>query len=68
VQAGIGIGQLPVQYYAEGLRSGRLVKLRVTPALPNVKYFAVYRRSPAHKLAPALAKLAKAECNFGAGG
>ena len=44
VQAGIGIAQLPVQFYGEALRAGRLVKLRVTPALPNVKYFAVHRR------------------------
>ena len=68
VQAGIGIAQLPVQFYGEALRAGRLVKLRVTPALPNVKYFAVHRRSSAHKLATPLARLAKAECDFGANG
>jgi DNA-binding transcriptional LysR family regulator len=65
VLAGLGIGQLPVGYYAEDLRQGRLVKLRTTPALPNVRYFAVYRRTPAHRLAAPLAKLAKAQCNFG---
>lgn len=64
VQAGLGIGQLPVQYYAEALRQGRLVKLRTTPDLPNVRYFALHRRAPAHQLAPPLAKLAKAECDF----
>jgi DNA-binding transcriptional LysR family regulator len=66
VLAGLAIGQLPVQYYAEALRQGRLVKLRVTPDLPNVRYFAVHRRSPAHKLAGPLAKLAKAQCDFSA--
>ncbi len=66
VQAGLGVGQLPVQYYAEALRQGRLVKLRTTPDLPNVRYFAVHRRSPAHRLAAPLAKLAKAECDFSA--
>jgi DNA-binding transcriptional LysR family regulator len=64
VLAGMGIGQLPVGYYADALREGRLVKLRTTPVLPNVRYFAVYRRTPAHKLAAPLAKLAKAECDF----
>lgn len=38
VQAGLGIGQLPVQYYAEALRQGRWVKLRTAPDLPNVRY------------------------------
>jgi DNA-binding transcriptional LysR family regulator len=66
VLAGLGIGQLPVQYYAEALRQGRLVKLRTTPVLPNVRYFAVHRRTPAHRLAAPLAKLARAECDFGA--
>jgi DNA-binding transcriptional LysR family regulator len=68
VQAGIGIGQLPVQYYGDALRAGRLVKLRVAPELPNVKYFAVHRRTPAHRLAAPLAKLAKAACDFAARG
>jgi DNA-binding transcriptional LysR family regulator len=67
VQAGIGIGQLPVHYYADAVRAGRLVKLRVTPSLPNVKYFAVHRRAPAHKLAAPLARMAKAECDFATG-
>lgn len=66
VQAGLGIGLMPVDYYGPALRAGKLERIRVTPALPNVRYFAVYRRSDAHQLAPALAKLAKATCDFGA--
>jgi len=66
VQAGLGVGLLPVQFYAEALRQGRLVKVRTTPVLPNVQYFAVYRRTAAYKRAPELAKLAKAECDFSA--
>jgi hypothetical protein len=31
-----------------------------------VRYFAVHRRSPAHKLAGPLAKLAKVQCAFSA--
>lgn len=68
VQAGAGIAQLPVRFYQEALRAGRLVKLRVTPELPNVKYFAVRRRTSPHRLAESLAKMAKAECDFGARG
>jgi DNA-binding transcriptional LysR family regulator len=66
VQSGMGIAQLPVKYYAQALKEGRLVKLRTTPVLPNVQYFAVYRRAPAHKLAAPLARAAKMECDFSA--
>jgi DNA-binding transcriptional LysR family regulator len=66
VRAGLGVGQLPVQYYSEALGEGRLVRLRVNPPLPNVKYFAVYRRRSVHKLAAPLAKLAREVCDFGA--
>lgn len=65
VLAGQGIAQLPVGYYAQALRTGQLVRLRTTPVLPNVQYFAVHRRTGAHPLAAELARLAKAECDFG---
>jgi DNA-binding transcriptional LysR family regulator len=64
VLAGLGVGLLPVGYYEPALKDGRLVRVRTTPALPNVKYFAVYRRGPMHRLAPHLGKLAREECNF----
>ena len=66
VQAGLGIALMPVRYYAPQVRAGRLVKLRTTPELPNVKYFAVWRRTPAHRLAAPVARLAKGLCDFGA--
>jgi DNA-binding transcriptional LysR family regulator len=64
VLAGLGIGLLPVGYYAPALKDGRLVKVRTSPALPNVKYYAIYRRGPMHRLAPHLGKMAREECDF----
>ena len=66
VLAGLGVAQLPVQFYAGALKAGHLVRVRTSPVLPNVRYFAVYRRTPAHTLAPQLAKLAKKHCDFSA--
>lgn len=67
VLAGLGVALLPMQFYAAALKAGRLVRVRTRPELPNVRYFAVYRRNPAHALAPKLAKLAKKHCDFSAG-
>lgn len=64
--AGVGVAQLPVQFYADALKAGHLVRVRTNPQLPDVRYFAVYRRTPAHALAPQMAKLAKKHCDFSA--
>jgi DNA-binding transcriptional LysR family regulator len=64
VLAGLGVAQLPVQFYADALKSGQMVKVRTRPALPIVRYFAVYRRNPAHGLAAHLARLARKHCDF----
>lgn len=64
--AGLGVAQLPVQFYAAALKAGQLVKVQTTPELPNVRYFAVYRRTPAHALALQMARLAKQHCDFSA--
>lgn len=66
VLSGLAIGQLPVKYYEAALKSGQLVRVRLAADLPNVKYFAVFRRTSAHELAPALARVAKAVCDFSA--
>jgi DNA-binding transcriptional LysR family regulator len=66
VLAGLGIAQLPVLFYADAVKAGQLVKIRTSPEFPNVHYFAVYRRSFAHPLAPQIAKLAKKYCDFSA--
>lgn len=66
VLAGLGVAQLPVPFYSDALKTGQLVRVRTRPELPNVRYFAVYRRTPAHALAAQLAKLAKKHCDFSA--
>lgn len=65
-QAGVVVSQLPVGYYAEQLKKKKLVRLEVAPELPDVQYFAVYRKATAHSLAPEVARLAQKSCDFSA--
>jgi DNA-binding transcriptional LysR family regulator len=65
-RTGIAVAQLPVGYYTPELKHKQLVRLKVQPELPDVEYFAIYRRATGHALAGAVAKIAKAHCNFAA--
>jgi DNA-binding transcriptional LysR family regulator len=65
-RAGVAIAQLPVGFYAAQLRRKELVPVQVTPELPGVQYFAVYRRGSAHRLAAQLARMAQEACDFSA--
>jgi DNA-binding transcriptional LysR family regulator len=65
-RAGLVIAQLPVGFYAPQLRRKELVRLQVTPELPDVQYFAVYRRGSAHRLAAQIGKMAQDACDFSA--
>lgn len=62
--AGIVVSQLPIDYYADQLRSHLLVRVDVAPALPDLQYHAVYRRATAHPLAEGVALLARTACDF----
>lgn len=62
VMSGLGIGLLPVGYYAEAIGEGRLVQLRTSPELPNVDYFAVFRREYESDLIHELGRLACGAC------
>lgn len=64
VRQGVIVAQLPVGFYAPALRRKEMVRIQVTPDLPDVQYFAVYRRGSAHLLAARIAKQAQACCNF----
>ena len=64
VRKGVILAQLPVGFYAPALRRKEMVRIRVTPDLPDVQYFAVYRRGAAHRLAARIAKLAQEGCDF----
>jgi DNA-binding transcriptional LysR family regulator len=62
--SGLTVAQLPIGVFAEELKRKRLVRISVTPELPDVQYFAVYRRSTAHHLAAQVAALAQTCCDF----
>jgi DNA-binding transcriptional LysR family regulator len=62
--AGVAIAQLPVGYYTPQLRRKELARIRVTPELPDLEYFAIFRKGGAHALAPIVAKMAQQHCNF----
>lgn len=64
VRRGVIVAQLPVGFYGEALRRKEMVRLAVTPDLPDVQYYAVYRKSSAHRLAERIATLAQEHCNF----
>jgi len=61
---GKGIAQMPVPYYAQELRDGTLRRIRISPALPNVRYYAVYRRSMSHPLVKEIARLVHETCDY----
>ncbi|MBS7776809.1 substrate-binding domain-containing protein [Acidovorax sp. CCYZU-2555] len=65
-RTGIAVAQLPVGYYTPELKRKQLVRLKVEPELPDVEYFAIYRRAIGHALAGAVANIAKEHCNFAA--
>ncbi|QKV55709.1 hypothetical protein [Comamonas antarctica] len=65
-RTGIAVAQLPVGYYTPELKHKQLVRLKVEPELPDVEYFAIYRRAIGHALAGPVAKMAKEHCNFAA--
>jgi DNA-binding transcriptional LysR family regulator len=67
-RSGVIVAQLPVGVYAEQLRRKELVRIHVTPELPDVQYFAVYRRATAHRLAARIAAIAQESCDFSARG
>lgn len=67
VRAGVVIAQLPVGLYAPQLRKKELIRLKVKPDIPDVQYFAVYRRGASNKLAAKIAALAQEACDFKAG-
>ncbi|SAI01058.1 LysR family transcriptional regulator [Bordetella ansorpii] len=62
--AGLGVVCLPMDYFAEHLRDGRLAVLRTEVPPPSARYFALFRREPGSVLAKTLAALAQECCDF----
>ncbi|MBL4787075.1 MAG: LysR family transcriptional regulator [Cohaesibacteraceae bacterium] len=50
VRSGLGISFLPVEYYADDIRAGKMVVLNVNPPFPPVKFYAVH----GHNCSPTL--------------
>lgn len=65
VEAGLGVGLMAERYYLRELRSRRLVRLRTGAKVPDVEYFAVYRRANQRPAVADLAQLAQTVCDFG---
>ena len=63
--AGLAIAQLPLGFYSEQIQRKELSIIKVTPELPDVEYFCIYKRSECHPLAPKVATLAQDYCDFG---
>jgi DNA-binding transcriptional LysR family regulator len=61
---GLGVSCLPTQYFREQVRAGSLVKLKTSPPLPKLDFFAVYRRDAVYPLAERVIQIAQAVCDF----
>ncbi len=61
---GLGVSYLPSSYFAPLVDSGELRKLSVTPDLPRVHYYVVYKKSVLSPLQSAIIELARQVCDF----
>src|SRR4029078_9786492 len=62
--AGVAVSHLPVGYFGGELKRKELVRVKVTPALADAQYFAVYRRGAHHRLTAEIALAAKQTSDF----
>jgi DNA-binding transcriptional LysR family regulator len=62
--AGLGITYLNEQYFQPELKAGRLRIIRTSPAIPIVRYFAVFSAGGPDPLARKIAQIAKDCCDF----
>jgi len=60
---GLGISPLPVDYVQKHIDEGTLARVRTSPALPNVKYFAVHQNPTDFPLTLDVIKIALHMCN-----
>jgi len=62
--SGLGISHLPEQCLAPMIKNGSLMIIKTTPALPTMKYVAVYKNDNRSALLSAIIVLAQACCDF----
>ncbi|VFR92070.1 LysR-family transcriptional regulator [plant metagenome] len=65
---GLGISYLPPSYFAPLTSRGDLVQLKVAPDLPQVHYYAVYKKTVMSPLVAKVIEMAQEVCNFEGGG
>ncbi|MBZ0215897.1 MAG: LysR family transcriptional regulator [Fimbriimonadaceae bacterium] len=58
VEAGLGVGYLPRLFFERQLDAATLHALDVSPVLPDLKYYAVFKKDCANPLADRIAELA----------
>lgn len=64
VRSGLGLSLLPITYYAEDIRAGRLQVLDVKPALPPVSFCAVHTTGSKSPLIKKVVEIAGAVSSF----
>lgn len=62
--AGLGVTFLTAEYFAPEIAAGQLRVIKTDPAIPPIRYYAVYRSNDLTPLAARVAKLAKRSCDF----
>ena len=64
--SGLGMTFLTASYFAAEIASGRLRIIKTEPAIPAIRYFAVFRSRDLSPLASRVADIAQACCDFSA--
>ncbi|MDZ5111398.1 LysR family transcriptional regulator [Pseudomonas putida] len=62
--SGLGISYLPRQCLSQLVERGALKVIRTRPRLPQIRYGALYRTDRSHGINPAVAELARQQCDF----
>jgi DNA-binding transcriptional LysR family regulator len=62
--AGLGITFLTEQYFRHEIEIGLLRTIRTSPAIPQIRYFAVTRADAVDPLAGQIARIARECCDF----
>ena len=63
---GLGISYLPPALFSPMVERGELVQLRVSPDLPRVHYYAVFRKNVVSPTVAKVIEIAQAVCDFDA--
>jgi DNA-binding transcriptional LysR family regulator len=62
--AGLGVCYLPYNCYKNMLDDGKLEQIEITPSLPDVPYYAVYKSDRPNSIAREVTDIIKSVCDF----